>query len=255
MKDEIIKLRKQGHSYNKISKELSCSKSTVSLYCSTLKDNDIIIKDNIIDKNKKIKGKLRFNKKVISQKVIDKVIELRKDNKTYKEIMETLNLNRYTVSKICKRYNLTTIKNKKILLSQSKIDEIVNLYNKLKSTRKVAKKLNITRYQVLKYVTPIERKKYSTEEERKKGKSEKVIEWRKRKKKELVEYKGGKCEMCGYNRCINALEFHHKDPNEKDFTISGKSWSFDRLKKEVDKCTLVCSNCHNEIHYGVNNPQ
>ena len=45
------------------------------------------------------------------------------------------------------------------------------------------------------------------------------------------------------------MEFHHLDPNEKDFTISGKSWAFERLKKEVDKCILVCNRCHTEIHY------
>ena len=70
------------------------------------------------------------------------------------------------------------------------------------------------------------------------------MEWRKRAKIKLVEYKGGCCIRCGYNKSYVALEFHHKDPNSK----SGKSWSLDRLKKEVDKCILVCSNCHSEIH-------
>jgi predicted HNH restriction endonuclease len=64
----------------------------------------------------------------------------------------------------------------------------------------------------------------------------------------LIDYKGGECEICGYSKCDSALQFHHKDPTEKDFTISGKSLSFDRLKEEVDKCMLVCSNCHAEIH-------
>jgi len=65
-----------------------------------------------------------------------------------------------------------------------------------------------------------------------------------------VEYKGGKCERCSYNRCITALEFHHVDPSEKDFSISAfratKQW--DLVKDELDKCILVCSNCHREIH-------
>jgi hypothetical protein len=75
-----------------------------------------------------------------------------------------------------------------------------------------------------------------------------VINWRKRTKIKLVEYKGGKCERCGYDKYPEVLEFHHKDPNEKDFSISGKSWSFERLKKEVDKCILLCANCHRETH-------
>jgi hypothetical protein len=73
---------------------------------------------------------------------------------------------------------------------------------------------------------------------------------RKRLKLKLIEYKGGKCEICGYDKCIIALEFHHLDPNKKDFNIGGScAMSFEKCKKEVDKCILVCSNCHREIHY------
>lgn len=88
----------------------------------------------------------------------------------------------------------------------------------------------------------------------KRNRVQQVIYWRIKAKKLLVEYKGGECERCGYNKCIDALEFHHKDPSEKDFTISGKSWAFERLKKEADKCILVCSNCHKEIHFKLKFP-
>lgn len=67
----------------------------------------------------------------------------------------------------------------------------------------------------------------------------------------MVEYKGGKCEICGYNKCIEALEFHHINPKEKDFSISGGTKSFNTLKPELDKCILVCANCHREIHSGI----
>lgn len=67
----------------------------------------------------------------------------------------------------------------------------------------------------------------------------------------LIEYKGGKCILCDYNKCSSALHFHHLNPNEKDFSIGGKSLSFEKLKNEVDKCILVCSNCHSEIHEGL----
>ena len=64
-----------------------------------------------------------------------------------------------------------------------------------------------------------------------------------------VEYKGGKCEKCGYNTNIKALDFHHLDPSQKDFTISTqKNTSLDRLKPELDKCILLCANCHREQH-------
>ena len=77
-----------------------------------------------------------------------------------------------------------------------------------------------------------------------------VTKRRKRVKSLLVEYKGGKCEKCGYNKYIGALEFHHLDPTQKDFGISshGNTLKLDVMKKEADKCILVCSNCHKEIH-------
>lgn len=68
-------------------------------------------------------------------------------------------------------------------------------------------------------------------------------------KKMLVERAGGKCVRCGYNKCIRALEFHHQNPNEKDFGISKcLTMSMSDLKAEADKCILLCSNCHAEIH-------
>ncbi len=67
-------------------------------------------------------------------------------------------------------------------------------------------------------------------------------------KKELVEYKGGKCKMCGYSKSLRALQFHHLDPSEKDFNIGGVSTLNEDVKKELDKCILVCANCHSEIH-------
>lgn len=68
-------------------------------------------------------------------------------------------------------------------------------------------------------------------------------------KKQAVKLLGGKCSICGYNKCIDALEFHHKNPNEKEFKIgSGNTMSWKEYRNEVSKCMLVCSNCHKEIH-------
>lgn len=65
-----------------------------------------------------------------------------------------------------------------------------------------------------------------------------------------IEYKGGKCVECGYNKSPAALEFHHLDPSQKDFGISkkGTTCSLEKIKPELDKCILVCANCHREIH-------
>ena len=67
----------------------------------------------------------------------------------------------------------------------------------------------------------------------------------------LVEYKGGKCEVCGYDKCIEALEFHHIDETTKEFAVSGSTKSLDRQKAEADKCIMLCANCHRELHAGL----
>ena len=66
-------------------------------------------------------------------------------------------------------------------------------------------------------------------------------------REKAIEYKGGKCEHCGYNKYRGALEFHHKDPTQKDPT-GLKAYKIERLFAEVDKCVLLCSNCHREEH-------
>lgn len=69
-------------------------------------------------------------------------------------------------------------------------------------------------------------------------------------KQKAVDYKGGKCERCGYNRCFAALDFHHIDPQSKSYTVGdayNRSWK--KLKIEIDKYILLCSNCHREEHY------
>lgn len=72
---------------------------------------------------------------------------------------------------------------------------------------------------------------------------------RRKYKAELVALKGGKCEKCGYDRYMGALEFHHLDPSKKDFSIGDyKNSHLEKMKKEVEKCILVCANCHREIH-------
>lgn len=71
-------------------------------------------------------------------------------------------------------------------------------------------------------------------------------------KRWALEYKGNKCQCCGYDKCVDALEFHHLDETQKDFGISDRNvpTDWESIKNELDKCILVCSNCHREIHAG-----
>ena len=70
-------------------------------------------------------------------------------------------------------------------------------------------------------------------------------------KLKAIAYKGGKCSNCGYKKCPTALEFHHIDPENKDFAISKlphtRSW--ERVQNEIDKCNLLCANCHREQEF------
>lgn len=84
--------------------------------------------------------------------------------------------------------------------------------------------------------------------------SEAVKEWRRNTKQKLILCMGSKCQICDYNKSQNALEFHHIDPIEKDFTLSSiranpQNWN--TIRKELQKCILLCSNCHREVHEGI----
>ena len=70
---------------------------------------------------------------------------------------------------------------------------------------------------------------------------------------DFINYKGGKCSICGYDKCISALEFHHLSPElkNKSMTKQLSVYTLERAKAELDKCILICSNCHREIEEGI----
>jgi len=68
-------------------------------------------------------------------------------------------------------------------------------------------------------------------------------------KQKCVDYKGGKCSICGYDKCVAALDFHHINPKEKEFAFHGLTASWKKAEKELNKCALLCANCHRELHY------
>ncbi len=81
----------------------------------------------------------------------------------------------------------------------------------------------------------------------------KAVAKRRRKLKTLaIEYKGGKCQICGYKKFQGALDLHHVN-GAKEFGIADKGYtrSWEKVRAELDKCILVCANCHREIEGGV----
>ena len=82
----------------------------------------------------------------------------------------------------------------------------------------------------------------------------KAVTRRRRKIKVMaIEYKGNRCQICGYHKCPSALELHHINKSDKSFGIGDKGYtrSWEKVREEIDKCVLLCANCHREIAAGV----
>lgn len=79
--------------------------------------------------------------------------------------------------------------------------------------------------------------------------SEYKFNLKKRKKTQAVQMLGGKCQICGYCKCNDALDFHHIG-DDKEFNIGQAipRWKWQRIVDELKKCVLLCSNCHRELH-------
>lgn len=80
-----------------------------------------------------------------------------------------------------------------------------------------------------------------------------VVKRRNKVRAMAIKILGGRCMICGYNKCPDVLEFHHRDPKRKEFNLSldklTRSW--DQVELELRKCVLLCANCHREYHAGV----
>lgn len=85
-----------------------------------------------------------------------------------------------------------------------------------------------------------------------KCRSEAVTRRRKKLKQKLVEHFGGACTECGYDACVQALEFHHPE-DDKEFGIASKgmTYAYSRMLEEASKCVLLCCRCHREVHAGL----
>ena len=84
-----------------------------------------------------------------------------------------------------------------------------------------------------------------------------ITKFYQQRKQRIVKTMGGKCFLCGYNKNIQALEMHHLNPLEKEFTFSNTKQyhNWEELCEEMKKCVLLCANCHREVHYPNDNSE
>ena len=174
-----------------------------------------------------------------------KIIELRKKGLSLNKISERLKCSKSIVSKWCKENGLSDIGLKKYKeLTENEILQLKEYY-KNHTKKETSIYFGISETTVIKHS---DGKRVDSDEAKENSKIYR-LKRRAMLKIRSVEYKGGECNLCGYKKCIQALDFHHINPSEKDFTISCKyNLSWDKIKNELDKCILVCSNCHREIH-------
>jgi len=192
---------------------------------------------------------------MISEESKNKIWELRKQGFSIPDISIELKISKATVHGWCKKFDPENIYNLTYTGLYKIKDEIIKFYKETsyKETYNKFSQYDKKSIRSLLVSSGVYEGVYKNEtpEEISRRKSVNVINWKKNNKLKLIEYKGGGCEICGYNKCESALEFHHLNPLLKDFSISNNSYSFDKMKLEVDKCALLCSNCHREVHAGI----
>lgn len=200
---------------------------------------------------------------------------------TTKQISDELNVSWSTVKRYCRKFGLKTIHY--VEPKPLDRDQLVELVNKRFSTYKIANELGISqttvRYWLKKFglktnscicysknkthkicpqckqMKPLNAENFYIQ---KNGKTHAwckdcnnsiSLEKHRGVKQKAIDYKGGKCVNCGYNKYSGALDFHHIDPTTKDFTISDlRTYSWEKIKIELDKCICLCKNCHAELH-------
>lgn len=192
---------------------------------------------------------------MISKETQEKIWELRKNGMSILKISMELKIGKASVFEWCEKFDPDKKFNhtyKKHYNNQEIIDYYVNNNKNYKLTCKIFNKLSSRSIRSILIKGEVyNKRKQETIKQKSRRKSLAVINWKKDKKLKLIEYKGGKCQICGYNKCYKALDFHHIDPSKKLFDISSNSFSFEKMKQESDKCALLCANCHREIHADV----
>lgn len=120
-------------------------------------------------------------------------------------------------------------------------EKILKLKNEGKTYNEIQKELNCSKGVIAFHLSKSVRDKQK----------KRLQKRRKNIKNDLRIRFGGKCTLCGYSKCLAALDFHHIDPKSKVHAIAHlvKTTSLALIETEVNKCILICANCHRELHY------
>ncbi len=206
--------------------------------------------------------------------MIEKLKELVSKGYSNSQISKELNISISTVDRKKRENNLlkfTRGSNKERIMTEEEGNEIIKLFHENKNCSEISKKVKKDRRTISKFINnqglsfikdnsnikiKCEGCEKPTSSRRKLCETCRTTIRRYKIKKEMIEYKGGCCVKCGDKDLhINCYDFHHLDPNEKDFNLSALNsarFNKEKVKSELDKCILVCSNCHRQIHAKVN---
>jgi predicted transcriptional regulator len=182
----------------------------------------------------------------------DEILKLRTEGYSYKKIRDILKCSKGTISKYSSN-DETAKRCKPAFKTQDEIN-ILNEYVNTHTYKEASEYFKVSIASIKKYSNV---KKYSKCKQTREQFLEHCKSYKRKlraeTKKLCVEYLGGVCKICGYNRCHKALDFHHLDATQKDFAISQNNtiYNFLKLKPELDKCILLCKNCHAEVHDGL----
>lgn len=183
----------------------------------------------------------------------EQIVQLRAEGLTYKQIAAQVGCSKATVSNYCSKEatQSVTVRNniekriKKAQIPQNKKELLYWLLEHRVRRTDIADALALEYVEVRRF-----EKEQGLEKKEVELSNYELVKRRRRHLKMLaVARLGGRCQKCKYNRSMQALAFHHPDPCEKEFSISNyatRSWA--RIRVEVDKCVLLCANCHCEVH-------
>jgi len=204
-----------------------------------------------------------------SQETYNQILRLRKDGYSFGQISKALQINKSTISYIVKRLQLPVTYPKALDIEKTALQKLIK---KRYTIKQMAESLNCSATTVGKYLKKYKLKtlrvrkakvycvvcKRSTRNSTHKSKcyacASRVSRYRAKLK--AVAYKGGKCMKCGWSGNIAALEFHHIEGENKEFGIGQKvNANWEKVKNELDKCELLCSNCHRSLHADNRDPK